>query len=193
MIADPRLFNKARFRQHKARNAILDEEISMNIRPMTSQDKPAVMEIIRNTPEFNPMEADLAEEVIDAYLGGPVTSGYFTLVAEINGAIAGLICYGPTPITEGTWDVYWIAVDQKLQGRGIGRKLMETAEENIRRENGRLILVETSSRSGYEKTNLFYQRIGYKETARIIDYYSIGDDQVIYEKRFTGKSELPKS
>jgi hypothetical protein len=44
--------------------------------------------------------------------------------------------------------------------------------------------VETSSKPGYEKTNLFYQRIGYKEAARIIDFYMIGDDQIIYEKRF---------
>ena len=165
----------------------------MNIRLMTPQDKPAVMEILRDTPEFLPMEVDLAEEVIDAYLGGPIQSGYFTLVGEMDGSIAGFICYGPTPITEGTWDIYWIAVNRRLQGQGIGRRLMEAAEENIKREKGRLALVETSSKPGYEKTNIFYQRMGYKEAARIIDYYAVGDDQVIYEKRFNVKNALPGS
>ena len=61
---------------------------------------------------------------------------------------------------------------------------MEAAEEKIKQAQGRLILVETSSKSGYEKTNLFYQRVGYKEACRIIEFYAIGDDQIIYEKRF---------
>jgi ribosomal protein S18 acetylase RimI-like enzyme len=156
----------------------------MLIRSMTTKDKSAVMRILQNTPEFTPAEVVLAEELIEASLFNPTESGYFILAAEIDAHIAGYVCYGPTPITEGTWDLYWIAVDHNIQGQGIGKKLMEAAEEKIRQAKGRLVLVETSSKPGYEKTNLFYQRIGYKEAARIIDFYAIGDDQVIYEKRF---------
>ena len=156
----------------------------MNIRPMTHKDKSAVMRILQKTPEFTPAEVVLADEVIDSYLFNPAESGYFILIAETESGVGGYVCYGPTPITEGTWDLYWIAVDHNTQGQGIGRKLMEAAEEKIKQAKGRLVLVETSSKPGYEKTNLFYQRIGYKETARIIDFYAIGDDQVIYEKRF---------
>ena len=156
----------------------------MNIRPMTRKDKSAVLSILQNTPEFTPAEVVLADEVISDYLFNPTESGYFILVAEIDSAIGGYVCYGPTPITEGTWDIYWIAVDHNIQGQGIGRQLMAASEEKIKEAGGRLILVETSSKPGYEKTNLFYQRVGYKEAARIIDFYCIGDDQIIYEKRF---------
>jgi ribosomal protein S18 acetylase RimI-like enzyme len=156
----------------------------LNIRPMTKKDKAAVMRILKNTPEFTPAEVVLADEVIDSYLFNPQESGYFILVAEVDSTIAGYVCYGPTPITEGTWDLYWIAVDHNVQGQGVGRKLMDAAEEKIKQAKGRLVIVETSSKPGYEKTNLFYQRIGYKETARIKDFYMIGDDQIIYEKRF---------
>jgi GNAT superfamily N-acetyltransferase len=156
----------------------------MNIRPMTQRDKAAVMNILKFTPEFTPAEVVLADEVISDYLFNPAESGYFVLVAEIDSVIGGYVCYGPTPITEGTWDLYWIAVDHHIQGKGIGRQLMAAAEEKIKEAGGRLVLVETSSKPGYEKTNLFYQGIGYKEAARIIDFYMIGDDQVIYEKRF---------
>ncbi len=156
----------------------------MNIRPMTSKDKSAVLRILKNTPEFTPAEVVLADEVIDSYLFNPTESGYFILVAEIESKVAGYVCYGPTPITEGTWDLYWIAVDHNTQGQGVGKKLMEAAEEKIQQANGRLIIVETSSKPGYEKTNAFYQRIGYKQAARIVDFYMIGDDQIIYEKRF---------
>jgi ribosomal protein S18 acetylase RimI-like enzyme len=156
----------------------------MKIRPMTLQDKPGIMNILYDTPEFTPAEVQLAEEVMDAYLNNPSQSGYYTLVAEIDGSITGYVCFGPTPITEGTWDIYWIAVNHDLQGQGIGRKLMEAAEQSIMEAKGRLILLETSSKPCYEKTNLFYQRIGYKEVGRIIDFYAIGDDRVTYEKRF---------
>lgn len=156
----------------------------MNIRSMTSKDKSGVIRILQNTPEFTPAEVVLADEVISDYLFNPAESGYFILVAEVDSSVAGYICYGPTPITEGTWDIYWIAVDHNIQGQGIGRKLMEAVEEKIKEAEGRLILIETSSKPGYEKTNLFYQRAGYKEACRIIEFYAIGDDQIIYEKRF---------
>lgn len=156
----------------------------MIIRPMTSKDKSAVMRILQNTPEFTPAEIVLADEVIDSYLFNPDESGYFTLAAESDSTILGFVCYGPTPITEGTWDIYWIAVDRVTQGKGVGRKLMEAAEGKIKQAKGRLVMVETSSKPGYEKTNLFYQRLGYREAARIKDFYTVGDDQIIYEKRF---------
>jgi ribosomal protein S18 acetylase RimI-like enzyme len=156
----------------------------MNIRPMTSKDKSAVMRLLQNTPEFTPAEVVLADEVISDYLFNPSESGYFILVAQIDSSVAGYVCYGPTPITEGTWDIYWIAVDRNIQGKGIGKELMAAAEEKIRQAKGRLIVLETSSKPGYEKTNSFYLRIGYKEACRIIDFYAVGDDQITYEKRF---------
>jgi ribosomal protein S18 acetylase RimI-like enzyme len=161
----------------------------MIIRPMTGKDKHAIMHILNNTPEFTPAEVLLADEVIDSHLFNPAESGYFILVAEVEAKIAGYVCYGPTPITTGTWDLYWIAVDHEIQGQGVGRKLMEAAENEIKKQAGRLIIVETSSKPGYEKTNLFYQRLNYKEAARIKDFYMIGDDQIIYEKRFPSNTE----
>ena len=152
---------------------------------MTPDDNPAVTRILKNTPEFTPAEVVLADEVISDYLLNPAESGYSILVFEMVSRVAGYVCYGPTPITEGTWDIYWIAVDHNIQGKGIGRQLMDAAETNIKNAGGRLVLVETSSKPGYEKTNLFYQRIGYTEVCRIKDFYMIGDDQITYEKRFT--------
>jgi ribosomal protein S18 acetylase RimI-like enzyme len=157
----------------------------MKIRPMTSKDKSSVMSILKDTPEFTPAEVVLADEVISDYLFNPTESGYFILVSEMDSTIAGYVCYGPTPITESTWDIYWIAVDHYIQGKGIGRQLMEAAEENIKKAKGKLVLVETSSKPGYEKTNLFYQCLGYIEVCRIKDFYAVGDDQITYEKRFS--------
>ena len=103
-----------------------------SVRPMAPQDKPAVMQILKTTPEFKPDEVIIAEELIDCYLSDPDGSGYPTLVAEINSKVAGYICLGPTPLTEGTWDIYWIAVARDKQGKGIGSVLLDAAEKTNR-------------------------------------------------------------
>ncbi len=150
---------------------------------MTAADKAALMDILRRTPEFSAQEVVVAEEVIDCYLKDPAGSGYYTLVAaEDGGIITGYICYGPTPMTDGTWDMYWEAVAPEKQGRGIGRALMMEAEAEVKKANGRLALIETSSTPIYQKTIRFHIGNGYEIIARIPDFYSPGDDKVIMQK-----------
>jgi ribosomal protein S18 acetylase RimI-like enzyme len=141
------------------------------------------MKILQNTPEFKPSEVVVAEEVIDSYLNDPHGSGYHILVAEDNSAVVGYICYGPTPLTEGAWDIYWIAVSAEQQGRGIGGALMAYAEDKIRGAQGRLILIETSSQPEYEKTRRFHLSHAYEVVGRIPDFYAPGDDKLVLQKR----------
>jgi GNAT superfamily N-acetyltransferase len=157
--------------------------MTVKIRPMTKRDKPALMKILRNTQEFKPSEVVVAEEVIDSYLRDPHGSGYHILVAELDSAIAGYICYGPTPLTEGTWDIYWMAVAPEKQGKGIGGALLAHAEERIREIQGRLAIIETSSQPAYEKTRRFHLNHGYEVIARIPDFYTPGDDKLTLQKR----------
>lgn len=125
----------------------------------------------------------IAEELIDAFLTTPTESGYHILVSESDGEITGYVCYGETPLTKGTWDVYWIAVHGGRQGSGIGRALMTTAEREIKASGGRLVMIETSGKPGYNKTRRFYATLGYAEVAHIPDYYDVGDDLVMLVKR----------
>jgi ribosomal protein S18 acetylase RimI-like enzyme len=150
---------------------------------MIHKDKPSITKILRNTPEFKPSEVTVAEEVIDSYLKDSVGSGYHILVAEFNLTVTGYICYGPTPLTEGTWDIYWEAVARERQDRGIGSTLMESAEKEILRAKGRLAIIETSSTPAYEKTRHFYLSHGYEVICRIPDFYAPGDDKLILQKR----------
>jgi ribosomal protein S18 acetylase RimI-like enzyme len=150
---------------------------------MSAADKPALMQILKNTPEFKPFEVVVAEELIDYYLEDGLKSGYNTLIAEDDGEVAGYICYGETPCTVGTWDIYWIAVSREKRGKGIGRMLSETAEAAIKKAHGRLAFIETSSTPLYENTRQFYLRRGYEIVARIPDFYMPGDDKLILQKR----------
>jgi len=150
---------------------------------MTPSDKPLIMTILQNTPEFKPSEVTVAEELIDSYLADSYRSGYHILVAEVDSIVAGYVCYGPTPLTEGTWDIYWMAVAPQMQGQGIGTALLESAEQKIKKAKGRLALIETSSLPAYEKTRRFHVRRGYELIARVPDFYAPGDDKLILQKR----------
>ena len=152
-----------------------------NIRPMLKPDKPALMRILRDTPEFKPIEVEVDEERIDAYLESPADSGYFVLIAE-SGSLAGYICYGPTPLTEGTWDIYWMAVAQDKRGQGIGGALLKAAEVKIKETQGRLSVIETSTMLSYENTRRFYLGQGYETIAIIPDFYAPGDGKLILIK-----------
>ena len=152
------------------------------IRTMTSQDKPAIIQILKAIPEFEPAEVVVAEEVVDSYLCDPSGSGYHVLVAEVVSSVVGYICYGPAPLTVGTWDIYWIAVAPVEQGKGTGKALMASAEDNIRKARGRLVLIETSSKLEYEKTRRFHHSQGYEVVAQITDFYAPGDDLVVFGK-----------
>ena len=99
--------------------------------------------------------------------------------------LAGYVCFGRTPATDGTWDLYWIAVHPSAQGSGGGRMLIEEVERRVEAEGGRMIVVETSSRTDYESTRRFYDRRGYREGARVQGFYAPGDDRVIYSKQFS--------
>lgn len=161
--------------------------MTAKIRPMTRRDKPAIMRILAATPEFKPSEVVVAEEVIDSYLQSSYQSGYHIFVAEVGRRVTGYICYGPTPLTEGTWDIYWVAVSREEQSRGVGRALMTFAEGEIKRAGGRLAIIETSSQPEYERTRRFHHRHGFKLVGRIPDFYADGDDKLILLKRLIGE------
>ncbi len=155
------------------------------IRPMTANDKGPVMTLVRDTGFFTEAELAVAEELIDIYLGRPDQKDYGVVVAEGEaGRLAGYMTWGPTPLTEGGYDLYWMAVSPAFQGRGYGRALVGWLEEQVRSLDGRLVVIETSSQPKYYPTRQFYLGLGYREAARVPDFYRPGDDRVIYAKYF---------
>ncbi|MFC1947403.1 GNAT family N-acetyltransferase [Chloroflexota bacterium] len=158
--------------------------MAANIRPMIEEDKTAIKKILQATPEFTVSEVKVALELIDLYLEYGINSDYHILVAQADNVATGYICFGPTPMTEGTWDIYWMAVDPQKQRQGIGRRLLDEAEVSISKAEGRMILIETSSKPDYDKTRKFYESCGYEIIACIPDFYTPGDDKLVFQKRF---------
>lgn len=155
----------------------------MIIRKLQNKDREKIEKILFEVDAFNKNEINVALELIDIYLRNPAQKDYdlYTAVDGVND-VAGYICIGPTPLTKGTYDLYWIAVKPSIQGKGIGKKLLKYAENIVRKKNGRLIIIETSSQKKYLKTRIFYESAGYKVLAQIKGYYKKGDDLIIYGK-----------
>jgi len=158
------------------------EDCLIKIRKIRKPDRPRIQEILKKTGVFTAGEVDIALELLDIALVRPGQKDYDVQVAVEEENILGYYCIGPTPLTRGTYDLYWIAVKPSVQSKGVGKTLLRHAEESVYKTGGRLLIAETSSQPKYENTRRFYIGCKYTELARIRDYYKIGDDLVVYGK-----------
>ncbi len=146
-------------------------------------DGDAIVNVAASTGFFSQEEIECVAELWDEYRQkGVTTSGYHFVVDRQNGSLRGFACYGPRALTEGVYDIFWIAVDKANQGQGVGKALMREAEKEIKQLGGRLVIVETSGQPKYEPTRRFYHAAGYKLEATLRDFYHEGDDLVIFTR-----------
>ena len=169
---------------------------------LSAADRPRVAEILRVSRVFSREEIGVALELFDessqdfglrtaeggvhpqSAIPDPESDYLFLGAFTPEEVLVGYACWGPTPATDRTWDLYWIAVDTALQGAGIGTILLEEVERRLVGQHARMLIAETSSRSDYTATRGFYERRGYREAARVRDFYAPGDDRIIFVKRF---------
>lgn len=156
----------------------------VTLRAPAPDDRARVREIVEDTGVFRPEEVDIALEVFDGATQEP-GADYTALGAFEEDYMVGFACFGPTPGTVGTWDLYWIAVDPATHRHGIGRRLADAVERSIAGTGGRLVVAETSSRADYGPTRAFYEGVGYVVAARVPDFYAPKDDLVVYTKRLS--------
>jgi ribosomal protein S18 acetylase RimI-like enzyme len=154
----------------------------MEIRPIAPPDRGALAALLGRIETFSPQEVDCALELVDLAIR-PSNNDYQSMVAVKDGEILGYVCYGPTPMTQGTFDLYWIASDPSARGKGVGSALVSAMEADLRRRNGRLVRVETSAMEAYGPTRGFYAAMKYREEARFRDFYQPGEDLIIFSKR----------
>jgi len=167
---------------------------------MTAKYRTKIRDILTATKVFRDEEVDVAIELFDEVFGtplavdrnpnyAPASSDYFFLGAFTpEEELAGFACYGPTPGTDRTYDLYWIAVHPSAQGTGSGTILLNEVERRLKGQNARMLVVETSSRSDYKNTRGFYFRRGYVESARACDFYAPADDRITFTKRLQSRA-----
>jgi ribosomal protein S18 acetylase RimI-like enzyme len=147
-----------------------------------------IAEILRSADNFRDEEIDVALELFDESRVDPDYE--FIGAFEGLGALIAFACYGPTPGTDRTFDLYWIAVDRDAQGSGCGTLLLSEVERRLEALHARMLVVETSSRSDYTATRGFYLGRGYVEAARVREFYAPEDDRIILTKRLAGSPRM---
>ncbi len=178
--------------------------------PLDPSHRARLAELVRATGAFSDEEVAVALELFDEGVGSldpaisdsrfpnpdsrphsPSASTTYRFLGAFDrdGDLAGYVCYGPTPGTDRTFDLYWIVVHPAAQGTGSGTLLLSEVERRLADDDARMLVVETSSRSDYGAARGFYARRGYVEAARVRDFYAPADDRIMYVKRFHGRPE----
>ena len=161
----------------------------MDMRNLEPSDLSALEHFLISCNVFNDAEVSCAMELLETVLNNPLQTDYEVIVAEHESSVAGYALFGEVPLTDGNYDLYWIATDPARHGQGVGRKLLEEVEQRLIARGVRMLCLETSSQEIYQRTRNFYLRAGYREEARICDFYRPQDDRVTYVKRFLTQTE----
>ncbi len=163
----------------------MQKEASVRIRDVSAGDRPALCSIIGRCANLSGEEKDCAKELLDLYLddSGQRDYSFIAAIGE-NGQPKGYACFGKRPLADGVYDLYWIVVDPDERRRGVGKRLIEAVDAAVKARNARMLIAETSGQGANMTVRDFYIRGGFKEEARIKDFYRTGDDIVIYARRF---------
>lgn len=160
-----------------------NDQENIIIRPLIARDKEQIAGILERHHMFYPLEIDVALELVDDVLKKAEKSDYYFYCAEDeNGRLAGYICFGPIPLTEHAYDLYWIAVDRETARTGVATRLLHVMEEHVVEMGGKYIYVDTSSSPSYDAARRFYQKHGYQVKCVLDHFYRPGDHKVLFVK-----------
>jgi ribosomal protein S18 acetylase RimI-like enzyme len=154
---------------------------SNTIRAVEPNDAAALITMIEAVGMFPPDELAEVGEMLNGYLDGSLGEDQFWLVDDDEG-FAGAAYYAPERMTEGTWNLYMLAVHPERQGEGHGAALVRHVEQTLAARGERLLLIETLGSEEFATQRAFYSNLGYEEEARIRDFYIAGGDKVIFRK-----------
>lgn len=155
---------------------------SPTIRRAVPDDLPALKALIDTVDLF---PSDTLDDMMADYFTNPDTRDCW-LTDDDNGLVS-VAYYAPERLTDGTWNLYLIAIQADRQGQGRGATMMRYVENDLRARGERLLLVETSGLPDFGYQRAFYQRCGYTEEARIRDFYKAGEDKVVFWKLLTDR------
>lgn len=149
------------------------------IRNVIRKDINGLKEVLDSSELF---PSEYLEGMILDYFDNPETEDIWFTKVENNENVAIGYC-APEKLTDGTFNLYAIAVRKELQGKGIGKEMMGYIEQLLKEKSKRILIVETSSDSQFKLTREFYKKLNYNQEAIIRDFWKAGEDKVIFWKK----------
>ena len=127
----------------------------VELRALASSDRTKIEAVLRSDATFRDGEVAVALELVDDALENDQKDYWFRVAAD-GERVAGYICYGPTPMTDATYDLYWIVVDKAFRGHGLARRLIDAMESDLRERGATGIRVETEKTEEYSSARKLY-------------------------------------
>lgn len=155
------------------------------IRALCADDRDALAALLAGEASFRADERPVALQLIDGALAGD--PDYRVRVAVAGERVVGYACYGPTPMTAASFDLYWLVVEAAQRGRGFGRRLVEDVEAEIRAGGGGNIRIETSPAPAHAAARALYAKLGYPLAVELAAFYRADEPLLIYYKRIAGE------
>jgi len=152
------------------------------IRAALTSDKVSILNVAVDSGLFPAEHVGELSEMMDNQLEAE-SVGHHWIVDEDEGQVLAAAYYAPEPLTDGTWNLYFIAVREALKGKGRGTALLQHVEDALCTAAQRILLIETSGIEGLELTRKFYLKHGYTEEARIREFYGPNDDKIVFWRK----------
>lgn len=162
---------------------------SIHVAPSAEADRARIGAVLMNSGIFHEIDRDTVDEMFAQTWARPISRDSYRWLScweDVPGSEArmvGFACFGLESLTQDTWDLFWVCALPSARGRGVGAALMREAVETATRENGRLMVIYTSSTAPYAAARRLYASQGFARVAVIEGYYADGDDLNIYARR----------
>jgi ribosomal protein S18 acetylase RimI-like enzyme len=159
------------------------------IRLATLDDTTALIDLAAASGLFDPNQTDSLAQMLDQHFSvrataleeGKNETQDIWLTDDDNEPV-GMAYIAPERMTEGTWNLYLIAVHPDRQKQGRGKTLLRHVEQMLMERGERILLVETAGTDDFEYVRAFYRQNGYEEEARIREFYAAGVDKIVFRK-----------
>ncbi|MBP6011396.1 MAG: GNAT family N-acetyltransferase [Alphaproteobacteria bacterium] len=146
-------------------------------------DRDAVRRVVTETGVFSGVEIGWAVEIVETALARGQAAGYHFLFADGPDGLEGYTCFGPIDGTDNRFDLYWIAVSPKAQGKGIGKRLLSETVAAARALDATHMFIDTSTRADYGAARKLYEALGFTLMGTLVDFYSDGDSKAFFGRK----------
>lgn len=147
------------------------------IRPIRDDDFEALLGVATASGLFQLEEV----EVLAGMLQSPGEHDVWFTDDDGTGPI-GVAYLAPEKMTEGTWNLYLIAVHPDHQRQRRGKAILEHVQAWLIERGERLLLVEAAGVDEFDYVRRFYASNGFEAEATIRDFYEPGVDKVVFRK-----------
>ena len=146
--------------------------------------KTPLLAIIEASGQFDADGLAYTASTLNAYLENSADAIWLTALADEEQPVGVAYC-APEPVTNGTWNLLMLWMQEGFVGKGLGKAIVSEIENELRNRGARLLIVETSQLPDFELARKFYQSYGFKLEAEVKDFFDVGDNKLIYTKAVT--------